>query len=58
MFILALLIVASTSVWVVIDASNLGVRRGDFPNDSIANSNPISWFFGCLLLWALQFIRV
>jgi Short C-terminal domain len=54
MFTLILLVVAGTSVWVAIDANNLGVQRGVLGGGAL-DMGPGGWFFSCLLLWLLCF---
>jgi hypothetical protein len=49
-----LLIVGGTSIWVYVDARNLGVRRGLRPG-KFADAGPGTWFIGCLLLWIVFF---
>ncbi|MDX2132296.1 MAG: hypothetical protein SFY69_09615 [Planctomycetota bacterium] len=46
------LVVVGTSVWVLIDARRLGMRRTE--RNMLSNS-PATWFIGCLLLWAIAF---
>jgi hypothetical protein len=48
-----LLVVIGTSIWVAIDASNIGARKGLVKG--IANMGPASWFLCCLLLWIITF---
>lgn len=47
------LIVLGTSIWVLIDSKNIGVRKGLVTG--MANIGPWTWFFGCLLLWIVAF---
>ena len=47
------LIVIGTSIWVLIDASNIGARTGLVKG--IADAGPFTWFIGCLLLWIVVF---
>ena len=42
-----------TSLWVLLDAQNIGVRKGQVKG--LADKNPIGWFVGCLLLWVVIF---
>lgn len=53
MDVLFLLVVLGSSVWVLIDAKRIGVRKGLV--DGIANIGPWGWFFGCILLWIVVF---
>lgn len=50
--LLIVLVVAGTSIWVVVDASHLGVRRGSLGPRSMG---PTGWFVCCLLLWIIAF---
>jgi hypothetical protein len=47
------LVIIGTSIWVAIDASNIGARRGLVKG--LANMGPAGWFFCCLLLWIIGF---
>jgi hypothetical protein len=47
------LLVLATSIWVLIDARSIGVRKGQM--QGIANMPPMSWFFACLVLWLIAF---
>ena len=47
------LIVLGTSIWVAVDASNLGVKRGD--NPGFFDMSATGWFFACLFLWIIAF---
>jgi hypothetical protein len=53
MELLALLIFGS-SLWMAIDAYNLGLYRSD-RDLGLARTHPIAWFTGGLLLWILVF---
>ena len=53
-------IVLVTDIWVVCDASSLGVRKlapGEGTNERRLdfNGGPVAWFVGCLLLWFFMF---
>jgi len=50
---LILLVVIGTSIWVAIDASNLGAPRDR--NLGVAGSSPIAWLLACLLFWIVFF---
>jgi hypothetical protein len=50
--IIALLVVGS-SLWMVIDSSNLGAHRSRVPG--IASTHPIGWFLAGLLVWIVVF---
>lgn len=47
------LLVVGTSIWVAIDASNLGARKGLVPG--FWNMGAAGWFFACVLLWIVAF---
>lgn len=47
------LVIIGTSIWVAIDASNIGARRGLIKG--LGNMGPAGWFFSCLLLWIIGF---
>lgn len=47
------LIIIGTSIWVAIDASNIGARKGLVKG--VANMGPAGWFFCCLLIWIIGF---
>lgn len=47
------LLVIGTSIWVLIDAKAIGVRKGQI--SGLGNMGPWGWFFGCLLLWIIGF---
>jgi hypothetical protein len=51
-FIVWLLVIGS-SIWVVVDAKSIGVKRGQIKG--IGNIGPWGWFVACLLLWILAF---
>lgn len=48
-----LLIVLGTSIWVGVDASTIGVKKGQLKG--MADMGPTGWFFACLLLWIVAF---
>ena len=48
-----LLVVVGTSIWVLIDAMTIGVRKGQI--SGMGNMGPWAWFFACLLLWIIGF---
>jgi len=50
---LILIIVVGTSIWVAVDASSIGVKKGQIKG--VADMGPVGWFFGCLLLWIVGF---
>jgi hypothetical protein len=47
-------IVVATTVWVGIDASNLGVRRGRL-GGGLIDMSTASWVICCLFLWIVSF---
>jgi hypothetical protein len=47
------IIVITTSVWVLIDAKTIGVKKGQI--QGMGNLGPWGWFFACLLLWIIGF---
>ena len=47
------LIVLGTSIWVAVDASSIGVKKGQL--QGLAGMGPAGWFFACLLLWIFAF---
>lgn len=48
-----MLLILTTSVWVLIDASVLGVRKGLVKG--FFDMGPVGWFLVCLLLWIIGF---
>ncbi len=48
-----LLVVIGTSLWVLIDAKSIGVRKGQIKG--LGDMGPWGWFWGCLLLWIIGF---
>lgn len=47
------LLVFVTSIWVFIDAMNIGVKSGQL--SGLAGMGPGGWLFSCLLLWIVAF---
>lgn len=47
------LIIVGSSLWVLIDAKRLGIRKGLV--QGLANLGPWGWFWGSLLLWIIVF---
>ena len=47
------IVVVATSIWVLIDAKRIGVKKGQITG--IGNLNPWGWFIVCLLLWIVGF---
>ena len=50
---LVLLIVIGTSIWVFVDAKNLGIRKGLVKG--VLDMGPGEWAFACLLVWIISF---
>ena len=48
------LLVIGTSLWVLVDANSLGVKKGKL-NGGLFDMGPAGWFFACLLLWIVAF---
>ena len=46
-------IVCGTSLWVLIDSRNIGIKKGTF--GGVFNMGPTEWFFACLLCWIAAF---
>ncbi len=46
-------VVIGTSLWVLFDASNIGVKRGQM--QGMGDMGPGGWFAVCLLLWIVGF---
>jgi hypothetical protein len=47
------LIVIGTSIWVVVDAKTIGVKKGQIKG--MGNMGPWAWFIVCLFLWIVGF---
>jgi hypothetical protein len=50
---LLLVVIVATSVWVLVDAKTIGVKKGQI--QGMGNMGPWSWFLVCLLLWIVGF---
>jgi len=48
-----IIIVIGTSIWVAVDATTIGVKKGQIKG--VADMGPAGWFFACLLLWIIAF---
>jgi hypothetical protein len=48
-----LLVVIGTSIWVAVDASHIGARKG--LTRGLGNMGPAGWFVCCLLIWIIGF---
>jgi hypothetical protein len=53
LFIVLVVVVAGTSIWVLVDSTQLGAKR-DLAGGA-AGTSPAAWFFGCLLFWIVVF---
>ena len=53
MDIIILLIVIATSIWVLVDAKTIGVKKGQIKG--LFNLGPVGWFLCCLLFWIIAF---
>lgn len=51
--LLPLSVVLGTSLWVLIDSRNLGIRKGT--TKGFFNMGPTGWFLSCLLCWIAAF---
>lgn len=47
------IIIIGTSIWVLIDAKTIGVKKGQI--DGMGNLGAYGWFFACLLIWIIGF---
>ena len=50
---LVFIVVIGTSIWVLVDAKTIGVKKGQLKG--LADLGPWGWFFVCLLLWIVGF---
>lgn len=46
-------LVIGTSIWVLIDAKTIGVRKGQIKG--MGDMGPVGWFLVCLLIWIVGF---
>lgn len=46
-------VIIATSIWVLIDAKTIGVKKGQITG--MGNMGPVAWFLGCLFLWIIAF---
>ena len=51
--LLIVLVIAGTSIWVLIDSVHIGAKRDR--SAGMAGTSPAAWFFGCLLMWIVAF---
>ena len=47
------LVIIASSIWVLVDAKTIGVRKGQIKG--MGNLGPWGWFFVCLFLWLIGF---
>jgi len=47
------IVILGTSIWVLIDAKTIGVKKGQI--QGMGNMGAWAWFFVCLLLWIVGF---
>ncbi len=52
--VLILLAIVGTSIWVLFDAKQIGVKKGQMKG-GVVDNGPVGWFFGSLLLWIVVF---
>ena len=50
---IGIVIVLGTSIWVLVDAKTIGVKKGQL--QGILDMGPWGWFFSCLLIWIVGF---
>ena len=50
---LFLIVIVATSIWVLVDAKTIGVKKGQIKG--LADLGPGGWFVVCLLLWIVGF---
>lgn len=53
MDLLPITVVFGTSLWVLIDARNIGIKKGS--TTGFFNMGPTGWFVACLLCWIAAF---
>ncbi len=46
------LFVVASAIWVAVDASRLGAKRGAL-GGGLLDMGPVAWFFACALLWII-----
>jgi len=51
--IIILLVILCTSIWVLVDAKTIAVKKGQMKG--MADMGPWGWFFACLLIWIIGF---
>lgn len=47
------IVIIATSLWVLVDAKTIGIRKGQI--NGFFNMGPWGWFFVCLLFWIVGF---
>ncbi len=47
------LIILGTSIWVLVDANSIGVKKGQLKG--FVGMGPVGWFIACLLAWIIGF---
>jgi hypothetical protein len=50
---LFMIFVVASSIWVLVDAKTIGVKKGQI--GGLGNIGPWGWFFACLFLWIVGF---
>lgn len=53
MFELTLLVMAGTSLWVLVDSKSIGVKKGKIKG--FFDMGRAGWFFSCVLIWIVAF---
>ena len=48
-----LILIVATSIWVLVDAKTIGVKKGLVKG--IADMGSATWFVACLLIWIIAF---
>jgi hypothetical protein len=48
-----LLVIVATSIWVLVDADSIGVKKGQI--QGVGDMGKWSWFFSCLGIWIFAF---
>jgi hypothetical protein len=51
--LMVMLVIVGSSLWVLSDAENLGVKKGIVKG--VCDMGPGAWFFTCLFLWIVAF---
>src|ERR1043165_7428952 len=53
LFLIAIIVIIGTSLWVGFDAQNIGVKKGQLKG--VCDMAPAGWMFACLGLWIVAF---